>query len=214
MNTKEYIVALTGSIGAGKSTVAALFAELGAIIIDADDLAREAVKPGSSVLVAMTTQFGNNILDQKGGLNRQEFAKRIFSNKDERKKAEALIHPEVARLFDDRVRKIQVSEAGTKHIIIYVVPLLFEAKIDLKNFDKIVVVSAQEELLINRITARDSSTEEQALAILKSQIPSEEKETLADIIITNNGNIEELRSKVSHYYNLFMQEKEAKCKSS
>ncbi|NMC62345.1 MAG: dephospho-CoA kinase [SAR324 cluster bacterium] len=214
MNTKRYIVALTGSIGAGKSTVARLFSQEGAIVIDADDLAREAVKPGSSVLNAMIAQFGNAILDKNGCLNRSEFAKRIFSNKNDREKAEGLIHPEVSRLFHDKLEKILASESNTDPIIIYVIPLLFEAKIDLNNFDKIVVVSAAEELLIERIIMRDKSTKAQALAILKSQIPSDEKETLADIVITNNGSIEELKSKVSHYYKMFIQEKEAKYKSS
>ncbi|RME60423.1 MAG: dephospho-CoA kinase, partial [Candidatus Dadabacteria bacterium] len=150
MNTKllntPYLVAITGSIGSGKSTAAKFLKELGAEVIDADDLAREAVKPGSKALTKIKEVFGQEYLLENGELNRKKMASLIFSNKEAKEKLEAIVHPEVRRLYQ---RKLE--ELKNKQIIFYVIPLLFEVKNPPEEIRKIVVIAADKKLALERI---------------------------------------------------------------
>lgn len=197
MGKSVYLAALTGSIGSGKSTVAALFEELGACIIDADVLAREAVEKGSAVLEGLAHRFGARILLGDGSLDRKALADIIFTDAKCREDAEALIHPEVRRRFDARL-----AAAPEGAIVIYSVPLLFESGQDLTRFRAIIVVTAPEPLLVERIMQRDMCSEADARRRLESQLPAELKAQRATHVISNEGSREALRERVQDLYEL------------
>lgn len=193
------VIALTGSMGSGKSTVAGFFSDEGASIIDADDLARAAVLPGSPPIESLRRKFGDIILLPDGSLNRRKLAEIIFNDASLRRTAEEIIHPEVFRLFDTRL-----SRLPPQAFIVCVVPLLFESGMDLHSFRKIVVVTASEETLIRRIMNRDRCSEADAKKRLSAQLPSAEKERRADFVITNDGDLESLRNQVSTVFRSIM----------
>lgn len=195
-----YLVALTGSIGSGKTTTAEIFRSLGAAIVDADELAREAVLPGTTALKKIAEEFGNSILNSDGTLNRKAMGRLVFDDKAKRKNLEAILHPEIRRLFTERVKTLAALGHPSKVPVIYVVPLLFEARLDLNAFDFIVVVAAPRELCLARIQARDNCSLELAERKYSSQIPIEEKKKKADCVIENNSSLEALTAQCSSLY--------------
>lgn len=203
MPSKAYLIALTGSIGSGKSTVAGIFEKLGAKIIDADMLAREAVMPRSPALAKLREVFGDSIVGDNGVLDRASLASIIFSDPAAREKAEAIIHPQVESLFRARLQAFEpVSNNrgnmpdSLRPVVVYVVPLLYEARLPLADFEKVVVVSAPEERLVERIMARNGYSREEACMRLATQIPMSEKVRRADIVIDNSGSTDELEAAV------------------
>jgi len=190
-----FLIALTGTIGSGKSSVARFLAEEGAVIIDADELAREAVLPGSKPLSLLTGLLGEKVLLNDGALNRKVLADAIFDDADLRQKVEQIIHPEVFRLFEKRIKEVPADS-----IVVFVVPLLFESGVDLKPFRKIVVVTAGEESAVVRIAERDHCSVDAARKRIKAQLPSSEKEKRADIILRNDGNLKDLHQKAVKLY--------------
>ena len=183
------LVALTGGVGAGKSTVADLLAEHGAVVLDADDLARRAVEPGTPGLAKLVDDFGPDILDASGALDRAEMARRAFADPDARRRLEAVVHPEVARLFADEVAARR--EGGD--IVVYSVPLLVERQLA-GAFDVVVTVSAPLDARVARVTASGRMTEEDARARAGTQVSDAEREAVADHVISNAGDLDDLRA--------------------
>jgi dephospho-CoA kinase len=183
------LVALTGGVGAGKSTVADLLAEHGAVILDADDFARRAVEPGTPGLAKLVEEFGADILDASGGLDRAGMARRAFADPDVRRRLESVVHPEVARLFAEEVEARRSSD----DVVVYSVPLLVERRLA-DAFDVVVTVSAPLDERIARLVASGRMTEGDARARAASQVSDAEREAVADRVVSNAGDLDDLRA--------------------
>lgn len=186
------VFGLTGGIGSGKSTAAALFRERGVPIVDADELAREAVAPGSAGLAEVQVAFGPKILAPDGSLDRKKLGALVFADTEARQRLNAITHPIVRRLSQERFRALDeqgVALAG------YDVPLLFEVGLD-SVLRPIVVVTAREATQLERILARDGISEEAARARLDAQLPLADKQKRADYVLYNNGTLEALAAQI------------------
>ncbi len=177
------IVALTGGIGSGKSTVGELFQQLGAVVVDSDQLAREVVERGSSGFEQIVTLFGDEIL-KNGEINRALLAEIIFKDPAKRRNLEQITHPLIRKAFADIV-----SKSGDQAIVINQIPLLVESRYEY-NFDHVITVSTSEDKRIERLLAK-GYTREQIQNRMKSQASDLEREKIADSIMQNNeGEIE------------------------
>lgn len=182
------VVGITGTLGAGKSTVGELFEEWGAYRIDADRLAREAVRPDSPALERIREEWGEEVLDAGGGLDREAMRRIAFRDPEARRRLEEIVHPEVARLRDERLRE---AEAAGAEVVAGEVPLLFEAGME-DDFDVIVVVDADPELRRRRVAEARGIDGETFRAIEEAQWPASRKRSAADHVVENDGSREEL----------------------
>lgn len=187
------IIGLTGSIASGKSTVSSMLQDMGYPIIDADQVAREVVEPGSETLKEIAQAFGDNILLPDGSMDRVKVGELIFNDPLSRKKLNDIIHPAI-RMEMLRQRSELLS---TGHeVIIMDIPLLFESR--LQHFvDKILVVSVTEENQLKRLIERNNFTVQEARARIASQLPMSVKEEGADAVIYNNGSLEETNGQLN-----------------
>jgi len=174
------LVGLTGGVATGKSTVARMFKQCGAVVIDADELAHEVIKPGKPAWREIVTLFGKTILNQDRSLNRQALGSIVFRNRTKRRQLERIIHPRVAREQQRLVRR--VAKRKPHAVVIYEVPLLFEAGVD-KRVDKIIVVTADRETQIMRLKKRNHLSRAEALRRIQAQMSLSKKVRLADIVI-------------------------------
>ena len=186
---------LTGGIGSGKSEVAAELERCGAFVIDTDDVAREAVAPGSSALAAIGRHWPGTVVD--GKLDRSALAEAVFNDDAERLKLNGILHPEIRRIAFARER-----EAAPGQLIVHVVPLLFENDYA-KLVDRTVLVIAPPERRIERVMTRDGAQPEAVRARMRAQIDPERARALADEIIENDGDIEQLRNRSRELYHRF-----------
>ncbi len=195
------IIGLTGGICSGKSTVAALFSELGAPVFDADVIARELVEPGQPALQAIINLFGPEVLNDDGKLDRTRLRNRIFSHTQDRKQLEAILHPRI------RERMATLTRDSNTAWCIQVIPLLIETG-QLEDVDRVLVVDTSEAVQKKRLAQRDNSSTEQIKAILASQTDRQQRLQLADDVIRNDGTLDELRKQVvtmHHKYALLSQ---------
>lgn len=186
---RRFRVGLTGGIASGKSTVANLFAALGATLVDTDLLAREVVAPGSALLADIAGHFGREVLQPDGSLDRARLRDQVFANPAERRWLEQLTHPAIRTLTDAR------SDSATGAYVIVAIPLLVETG-GAERFDRVLVVDCDPQLQIARLQARDGSTREQAARMLAAQATREQRLALADDVILNDGDIARLRDQV------------------
>lgn len=181
------IIGLTGSIASGKSTISQLLKDKGFHIIDADLVARKVVEQGSPTLGEIAKKFGNEVLLPDGALNREALGALIFHNPAKRKQLNELMHPAIRQ--EMLAQQDDLMKQGIETIVMDI-PLLFESR--LQHFvQKILVVSVTEEIQLERLIKRNSLSEEEAKARIRSQLPVSEKEKAADAVIYNNGSIEE-----------------------
>jgi dephospho-CoA kinase len=185
-------IGLTGGLGTGKSSVANILRRRGHLVIDADEMARLAVGPGSAALAKVVAVFGREVLDQEGHLDRRKLGAKVFTDPAALADLEAIVHPEVKKLTLERRR---AAEADGRRIAFYDVPLLFEKKME-SDFDKIVVVAASGEQQMARTMARDGLTRAEVEKRLASQIPVAEKVKRAKFVIDNTGTEEDLELEV------------------
>jgi dephospho-CoA kinase len=190
-----YLVGLTGGIAAGKSTVAKRLVELGAIEVDADLLAREAVAAGSDGLKAIVAHWGESILGSDGELDRAAMAKLIFDDPSQRDILEDIVHPAVAA----RSREM-IFSAGEDSIVIYNVPLLVEANVQLP-FDLIVTVEAPQEAQIDRMTKFRGMSREEAIARIRAQATPAQRAARADVILNSNQSLGRLMDDTDDLWN-------------
>jgi dephospho-CoA kinase len=189
-------VGLTGGIASGKSTVADMFADLGATIIDTDVIAREVVMPGQPAFEEIRALFGDAVIRDDNTLDRAAMRKLVFADEPLRERLEGILHP---RIRDETFS--QASTAGGDYQII-VVPLLAESP--LKDYvDRILVVDCDEETQIRRLLERDTDTEEQARRILAAQASRDERLAIADDVIRNEANLDSTRSQVASLHEIY-----------
>lgn len=180
------MLGITGNIASGKSRVAARFGELGAVVVSADQLAREAVEPGTPALAAIVRRFGKAVLQDDGSLDRQKLGGLVFADAEARRQLEMITHPAIARLAEERLRQLR----GTKKLVVYEAPLLFEAGAE-GRVDRVLVVTADEEVRLARLMARDGLDRRAALQRIRAQLPQEQKAARADYVIDNSGDWQE-----------------------
>jgi len=175
-----YIVALTGGIGSGKSTVATAFAQLGVVVIDADIVARQVVEPGSIALDAIRQRYGAEILLADGSLDRAALRRCIFSDEQEKNWLSQLLHP----LIQQETRR-QIAQARSPYVL-WVLPLLIENNLQ-DQANRILVVDVDSETQLARTLARDNISPQLANNIIATQVSREQRLTFADDVINNNG---------------------------
>jgi len=186
------VIGLTGGIASGKSTVARILERLGAVVIDADILAREAVLPGTPAHQAIVDSFGPEILLPDTSLDRKALGRIVFADPEARRRLEAITHPAIARLAEERLAEARRSDAPA---VFYVAPLLIEAGAT-ERVDDIWVVYADRETQIARLTERDGIGREEAEQRLAAQMPMEEKAAFGSAVIDNRGAPEETEQQV------------------
>ncbi len=184
------LVGLTGGIGSGKSTVAALLAAHGAVILDADAFARDAVRAGTDALAAVVQRFGDDVVGPDGELDRARLASIVFADREALADLEAIIHPEVRRMIADGIQ----SHLDTDDVIVLVNPLLIEMGTH-RDCDVVVVVSASPETQVARSVARGMD-EADVRARLVAQLPLDDRARAADVLLDNEGTLEELETEV------------------
>lgn len=189
-----FSVALTGGIASGKTTVANLLAEHGALLIDSDQLAREVVEPGTSGLAQVVTRFGEQVLTQAGRLDRQALGEIVFADAAARADLNAIIHPLVRRR-----RAELIAQAAAGQIVVSVIPLLVETGL-VDQFDAVVVVDVPSQTQVARLVRRNDISEEQAQARLDAQASRAERLAAADWVVTNSGSRAELEAQVERLW--------------
>lgn len=193
------LIALTGGIGSGKSTVARRWVELGATEIDADVLAREVVAPGSQGLSQVVENFGETVLSADGSLNRVALAQLAFASDEKRRLLESILHPLIQALALEKV-------SGLSGIIVYTIPLYVESNSKLK-FDRVVTISCDESVRVQRLVASRGMSEVEAASRIAAQATDAQREAVADIVINSNCSLEELLAKADEVYRGFEEAK-------
>jgi dephospho-CoA kinase len=190
------LIGLTGNIASGKSEVARIFADLGATVIDADELSRDAVQPGSPALGAIVARWGDRMLNADGTLNRAALRSIVFSSDEDRQALNEIVHPEVGRLRD-----LLISEARTRGdaVVVSAIPLLFEAGLE-KEFDRIILVDAPDDVRLSRLVHRRGLSAAEARRMMGAQFPASEKRSRAHIIIENEHDLKALRRAVERVW--------------
>lgn len=189
------LIGLTGGIGSGKSTVARLLDQRGAAVIDADQLAREAVVKGTPAFDRVVEVFGTRIVGPDGELDRAALATDVFADPVLRANLERIVHPEVARLFAERVERYR----DTDRIVVYVTPLLAELGLG-PAFDMVVVVTASPRLRVSRVASERGIAPDDVRARMAAQATDEQRAEVADILIDNDGTLSDLDAQVGRVW--------------
>jgi dephospho-CoA kinase len=192
------VLGLTGGIGSGKSVVDAIFAQLGADVVDADALARKVVEPGQPALEEIVSTFGGDMLLPDGRLDRARLGRLIFGDAAARARLNAITHPRIRQRMSDEV----TSRAGRPGVLILDIPLLLENGRS-GDVEKVIVVWVDRATQLQRLMERDRLTAEQANQRIAAQMSLDEKRRRADYVIDNTGTREQTRQQVAAIYQLF-----------
>lgn len=184
-----FLIGLTGGIASGKSTVAKLLAAHGAETIDADQVARDVVLPGTAGLDAVVAEFGEGVLTGDGELDRTSLGKIVFSDPQKRIKLETILHPLI------KIRTSELISESSREIVVYAVPLLVEANVDYP-FDFIVTVEAGEDNQLERLVRSRGLSAEEAKERISSQATRQQREARADFVLDSSGTHEQLAKQV------------------
>jgi dephospho-CoA kinase len=178
------LVGLTGGIAPGKSTVSAMFRDLGCVIIDADVLAREVVKPGEAAYRDIVAEFGQDVVQPDGTLDRKRLGAIVFADPARRRRLEAITHPRIRQRFAEQLHEL--TALGFEGIVIFDAPVMIESG-NYRNMDRLVVVATDEVTQRERLRERDGVDEGDAERKMASQMPVADKAKLADYVIDNAG---------------------------
>lgn len=187
-----YMIGLTGGIGSGKSTVAALMRQRGFPVVDADQVARDNMEPGSSVLAAVAEEFGADLLGPDGALDRAELARRAFASEEATQRLNAITHPAIRA---ESARRFAALEAAGERAAVYDMPLLVELGMD-QDMDMTVVVDVNPEERVRRLVTHRGLDEADARNRIARQIPDVERRAAADVVLDNNGTEKQLAQQV------------------
>ncbi len=190
------IIGLTGGIATGKSTVSAMLRELGAQVIDADEIAREVVEPGTEALAEIERRFPD-VIAPDGRLDRAKLASRIFASADDRSALNSILHPRIQQAFLNETSAL--AQRGVR-LAIFDAALLIENRVH-EKMNGVILVTAPREIQIARLRERNGLTREEAESRLASQMPLEEKARLAQWIIDNSGDLTATRAQVRELWN-------------
>lgn len=191
---KNFIVGLTGGIGSGKSAAAAVFAELGAAVIDADAIAHELTGPQGGAMPAIVQAFGLDVTASDGSLDRAAMRRLVFADASRRERLEAILHPMIRSTSEARVK--EAFEHGAPYAVM-VIPLLVESGNYANRFNRIAVVDCPEALQVARVMARNGLAAAEAEAIMAAQATRQQRLATADDIIRNDAGLDSLRSRVA-----------------
>lgn len=191
------VAGLTGGIATGKSTVAKIFEDAGAIIIDADKIARDAVEKGRPAYHEIVKQFGREVLLPDGEINRGYLADIIFNDSDKKQALNRIVHPFVLQAMAEKLEQLEKDRPDA--VVILDVPLLIESGMH-KDMSDVIVVYAPEHVQIQRLMARNDISETDALSRIRSQMPIEEKKNLASVLIDNSDTKERTRERTLEVY--------------
>ena len=194
------LVGLTGGLGSGKTTIARMFEQLGAHIIDADALAREVVKSGKPALKMIAKEFGNSILTPQQTLRREALAKIVFQTPGKLKRLTDILHPYIARAQARRTREIRLRDPNA--VIVYDAAMLIEAQAHIR-MDRVMVVRTDRDTQISRASQRDGLTRAETIRRLRHQMPLRDKLRYADIVIDGTASLKQLRAVVRVLYEDF-----------
>jgi dephospho-CoA kinase len=189
------LVGLTGGLGAGKSSVARMLGRRGAVIVDADELAREALEPGTPGFEQVCDVFGRDVLDAEGRIDRRELAARVFADESKRRALESITHPEVFRLLAETVE----AHRGTDHVVVFDAALVVETGFH-EAVDVLVVVTAPEEDRVQRVARDRGMTEEEARSRIAAQADPARRDALADVILRNDSDLSSLEIQVDELW--------------
>jgi len=201
------LVGLTGGVATGKSTVSAMFAALGCLIIDADRLAREVVEPGQPAYAQIVSAFGRGVLRPDGGIDRKALGTVVFADPAARERLESFTHPAIRDRI--RARLAELGAAGFEGVVILDAPVMVESG-DSRDVDRLVVVTADEPAQVARQQARDGLGAEDARRRIRSQMPLDEKAQLADYLIDNSGELAATEARVREVHRALRQELDAR----
>jgi len=191
-------IGLTGGIASGKSTVASFFADLGVPVIDTDVIAREVVAKGAPALDEIRTEFGDEVFDVDGMLDRKRMRNLVFSDDSKRRQLEGVLHPRI------REAALNQAEAVTDPYMIIVVPLLVESP--MKEFmDRVLVVDCSEEVQLSRLLARDTENDEQARRIIAAQASRNERLAIADDVVLNDAGLDQTRTRIEALHKKYLE---------
>ena len=195
------IIGLTGGIATGKSTVAEMLVKRGALLVDADQIAREVVAPGSEVLVEISTYFKEHyqldVVQENGALDRKTLGELVFSNPHAKEALNSMIHPPIRKQIIERIQTLE--RENPQKLIIADIPLLFESKYDYM-FDEVMLVYVSRQTQLQRLMKRDGIKLEQAEQRLAAQLPIEEKRKLASVIIDNSGIFADTERQIEQFW--------------
>ncbi|MDR9856424.1 dephospho-CoA kinase [Paenibacillus sp. VCA1] len=190
-------IGLTGGIATGKSTVSTLLVNKGALLVDADAIAREVMLPGHPVLAAVSEHFGQAVMLADGTLDRKKLGDIVFRDPSQRKALNDITHPAIRKEIRERMDVLQ-REYPDKLVVVDI-PLLYESKLE-HLFERVMVVYAPERIQLERLMERNRFTAEEAAARIRSQMDIEEKKRKADIVIDNSGDVEETERQVDRFW--------------
>ncbi|TCZ75287.1 dephospho-CoA kinase [Paenibacillus albiflavus] len=188
---------LTGGIACGKSTVANMLKARGAILIDADVIAREVVEPGQPGLLQLVQHFGREIILPDGRLDRKALGGIVFGDEAKRKELNNILHPSIRKEIRNRMEKYAISDPDK--LIVVDIPLLYESGYD-SMFEQIMVVYVPREIQLKRLIHRDGFTQAEAEARLNTQVPIEDKKNLADVLIDNSGSLDTTEAQIEAFW--------------
>lgn len=190
-------IGLTGGIACGKSTVSAMLVSRGALLVDADQIARDVVQPGSPVLEQVAAHFGQAVIQEDGSLHRKKLGEIVFGNTEARKQLEHILHPPIRKMIRDQMEAYE-NQFPDKLVVVDI-PLLFESDLSFM-FSEVMVVYVPPHIQVERLMRRDNLTESAANNRINAQMSIEEKRKLADIVIDNSGTREDTLSSVERFW--------------
>lgn len=191
------MIGLTGGIASGKSTVARMLTELGAPVVDADQLAREVVAPGSDGLAAIVDHFGDQVVDADGALDRKKMADIVFADPEARAALNAITHPRIAAAGQREIARHAAAGAG---YVVYEAALIVENRLQ-SWMHALIVVAVPPEVQLERMMTRDGLDEAAARARLDAQLPLADKIAVADYVVDNAGSVDQTRAQVTRIWN-------------
>jgi len=199
------VIALTGGIGSGKSSVANILAELGAAVIDTDEIAHDLTAAGQPGARAIAQEFGAGYLDAGGALDRKRMRELVFSDAAAKQKLETLLHPMIRAEVADRIARVTAITSRRPPYIVLVVPLLIETGAYRKLAQRVLVVDSDEQQQVARVVRRSQLTPAAVAAIMASQASREERLRHADDIVRNDGDLATLRASVEALHQKYLE---------
>ena len=191
------IVGLTGGVASGKTAVSRVLREEGAYIIDADQIARELVLPHKPAWNELVRAFGKEILQEDGSIHRRKLADKVFTDPEQRKVLNQILHPRIKEEMDRRTKEI--GQKDPEAIVVIDAPLLVELGV-YRKVDQLIVITSTQMQQMERLKERDGRSPEEALRLFSSQMPVEEKVKLADFVIRNEGSLEETKKRAKEVF--------------